>query len=73
MAARLEEQSFDRCDAAPQFRVDYELAVFIQLHMDDLRGAVPRLAVEQIQTNPRGKSDSERGGQELRSCTPHNS
>ena len=29
MTERLEEQSFDRCDAAPQFFVNYELDVFI--------------------------------------------
>ena len=34
MAERLEEQSFDRCDAAPQFFANYKLDVFIALHMD---------------------------------------
>ena len=29
MTERLEEQSFDRCDAAPQFFANYELDVFI--------------------------------------------
>ena len=31
MAERLEEQSFDRCDAVPQFFANYELDVFIFL------------------------------------------
>ena len=48
---RLEEQSFDRCDAAPQFFANYELDVFIQVHKDDLHGTGPRLALEQIQAN----------------------
>ena len=47
----LEEQSFDRCDAAPQFFANYELDVFIQVHKDDLHGTGPRLALEQIQAN----------------------
>ena len=32
MAERLEEQSFDRCDAAPQFFANCELDVFIEVH-----------------------------------------
>ena len=37
MAERLEEQSFDRCDAAPHFFSDYELDVFMEVHTDDLQ------------------------------------
>ena len=51
MAERLEEQSFDRCDAAPQFFANYELDVFIEVHMDDLHGTGPRLALDLVQTN----------------------
>ena len=41
MAERLEEQSFDRCHAAPQFFANYELDVFVEVHMDDLHGTGP--------------------------------
>ena len=51
MAERLEEQSFDRCDAAPQFFANYELDVSIEVHMDELHGAGPRLAVDLVHTN----------------------
>ena len=37
MAERLEEQSSDRCDAAPQFFANYELDVFIEVLDRDLR------------------------------------
>ena len=51
IAERLEEQSVDRCDAAPQFFANYELDVFIEVHMDDLHGTGPRPALDLIQTN----------------------
>ena len=51
MADRLEEQSVDRCDAAPQFFAKYELDVFIEVHMADLQGTGPRLALDLVQTN----------------------
>ena len=51
MAECLEEQSFDRCDAAPQFLANYELDVFIEVHMGDLHGSGPRLALDLVQTN----------------------
>ena len=51
MAERIEAQSFDRCDAAPQFFANYDLHVFIKGHMDDLRGTGPRPALELVQTN----------------------
>ena len=44
MAERLEEQSFDRCDAAPQFFANYELDVFSEVYMDDFHGTRLRLA-----------------------------
>ena len=49
--ARLEEQSFDRCEAAPQFFANYELDVLIEVHMDDLHGTGPKLALDVLQTN----------------------
>ena len=48
---RFEGHSFDRCDAAPQFFANYELDVFIDFHMDDLRGTGRRLAMDLVQTN----------------------
>ena len=51
MAERFEEQSFDRCDAAPQFFANYELDVSIEVHMDELHGIGPRLAVDLVHTN----------------------
>ena len=48
---RFEEQSFDRCDAAPQIFANYELDVFIELHMDDLQGTGPRPALDLVQAN----------------------
>ena len=45
---RLERPSFDRCDAAPQLFANCELDVFIEVHMDDLHGTRPRLALEQM-------------------------
>ena len=50
MAERHEEESFDRCDAAPQFLAIYELDVFVKVHMDDLHGTGPRLALDLVQT-----------------------
>ena len=49
MAGRKEEQSFDKGGAAAQFSSNYELDVFIEVHMDDLHGTGPRPALEQIQ------------------------
>ena len=51
MAERQEEQSFDRCDAAPQFLAIYELDVFMEAHMDDLHGTGPKPALDRVQTN----------------------
>ena len=51
MAEHLEEQSFDRCDAAPQIFATFELDVFIEVHMDDLHGTGPRPALNLVQTN----------------------
>ena len=51
MAELLEEQSFDRCDAAPPFFPHCELNVFIEVHMDDLYGTGPRPALDLVQTN----------------------
>ena len=70
MADCLEEQSFDRCDAAPQFLTNYELDVFIEVHMDDLHGSGPRLALDLVQNqpltdNPFQNLDSERSGHEV--------
>ena len=48
MAQRLEEQSFERCDAAPQFFANYELDVFVEVHMDDLHGTGPTLALDLV-------------------------
>ena len=42
VAERFEKQSFDRCDAAPQFLASKELDVFIEVHMDDVHGTGPR-------------------------------
>ena len=51
MAERLEEESFGRCDAAPQFFANCELNDFIEANMDDLHGTRPRLPLEQIQAH----------------------
>ena len=49
MAERFEEKSFDRCDAVPQSFAHYELDVFLEVHMDDLHGTGPRIALEVVQ------------------------
>ena len=46
VAERFAGKSFDRSDAAPQFFATYELDVFIDVHMDDLRSAL-----DLVQTN----------------------
>ena len=51
MAERIEEQSFDRCDAASQLFANVELAFFIEVHMDDLHGIRQRPTLDLIQTN----------------------
>ena len=48
MAQRLEEQSFDRCDASPQCFANYELDVFVEVHMDDLHGTGPIPALDLV-------------------------
>ena len=48
---RCEEQSFDRCDVAPQILANYEVDVFIEVHINDLHGTGPRPALELVQTN----------------------
>ena len=42
MAEHLAEQSFDRCEAAPQFFLNYALHISIGVHMDDLHGIGPK-------------------------------
>ena len=51
MSERLEDQSFDRCDAAPQFFAYYELDFSFEVHVYDLHGTGPRLALDLVQTN----------------------
>ena len=51
MAEHLAEQSFDRCEAAPQFFVNYALDVSIGVHMDDLHGFGPKLALDLVRIN----------------------
>ena len=51
MAERLEDQSFDRCDAAPRFFANYELDVFIEVHIKNLHHTKPRVALDLVQTN----------------------
>ena len=47
----LEEQRFDICEAAPQFLANYELDVSVEVHMDDLHGIGPKLALELVRIN----------------------
>ena len=51
MAERIEEQSFDRCDAASQLFANVEVAFFIEVHMDDLHGIRQRPTLDLVQTN----------------------
>ena len=51
MAEHLAEQSFDRCEAAPQFFVNYALDVSIRVHMDDLHGTGPKPALDMVRIN----------------------
>ena len=51
MAERLEEQSFDRCEAALLFFVNYSLDVSVEVHMDDLHGTGPKPALDLVRTN----------------------
>ena len=46
MAEHLAEQSFDRCEAAPQFFLNYALHVSIGVHMDHLHGTGPKTALD---------------------------
>ena len=46
MAEHLAEQRFDRCEAAPQFFLNYALHVSIGVHMDDLHGTGPKTALD---------------------------
>ena len=48
MAEHLAEQSVDRCEAAPQFFVNYALLVSIEVHMDDLHGTGPNSALDLV-------------------------
>ena len=50
MADRLEDQSFDKCDAAPQFVANCELGILIEVHMDELHGTGPRPALNLVKT-----------------------
>ena len=51
MAEHLAEQSFGRCEAAPQVFVNYALHVSIGVHMDDLHGTGPKPAVDMVRFN----------------------
>ena len=51
MAEHLEEQRFDRCEAAPQFFLNYALDVSVEVHMDDLHGLGPKLALDLVRFN----------------------
>ena len=51
MAECLEEQSFDRCEAAPQFFVNYALDISVEVHMDDLHGTGPKPALDLVRVN----------------------
>ena len=66
----LEEQSFDRCEAAPQFFVNYALDVSIEVHIDDLHDTGPKPALDLVRTNLsqtiRFKVDGVRDGHEVR-------
>ena len=55
MAEGFEEQTFDKCDAAQKIFANYELDVFVEVHMDGLHGTGPRLALDLVQTNPSQK------------------
>ena len=47
----LDEQSLDRCEAAPQFFVNYALDVPIEVHMYDLHGNGPKTALDLSRIN----------------------
>ena len=51
MAEHLAEQSFDRCEAAPQFFVNYALDVSVEEHMDGLHGTGPKMALDLVRIN----------------------
>ena len=51
IAEQIEEQSFDRCDAAQQFFAKYEVDLYIEVRMDDLHGTGPRPTLDLVQTN----------------------
>ena len=43
---RLEEQSFDRCEAAQQFFLNSALDGYTEVHIDDLHGTGPKPAID---------------------------
>ena len=51
MAEHLEEERFDRCEAAPQFFVDYAQDISVEVHMDDVHGFGPRLVLDLVRLN----------------------
>ena len=51
LAERVEEQSVDRCEAAPQFFVNYALDVSMWVHVDDLRGTGPKPPLDLVRAN----------------------
>ena len=44
-------QSFDRCEAAPQFTVNSALDGYIEVHMGGLHGTGPTLALDLVRTD----------------------
>ena len=51
MAECHEEQSFDRCEAARQSFLNYALDGSVEVHMDDLHGTGPNLALDLVRIN----------------------
>ena len=51
MAEHLEQERFHSCEAAPQFFVNYAQDISVEVHMDDLRGFGPRLALDLVRIN----------------------
>ena len=45
MVALLSECNLVRCEVAPQFFMDYERDIFVEVHMDDLHGTGTERAI----------------------------
>ena len=45
MAEHLEEERFDRCEAAPQFFANYAQDISVKVHMDDIQGTETQTSV----------------------------